>query len=100
MHQPNKVLTLELCEIKSSLGLIDSLTYNGYKSSIDIPNDMIKLDVERVLSENQRNDYYVMYFIEIDDIRKLFNIYSKVANKIGLRRLKLNKIINKYERRI
>jgi hypothetical protein len=92
MHQPNKILTLELCEINSSIGLIDSLTYNGYESDNGIPVEEIKLDVQKVLSENQKSDYYIMYFIEIDDIRKLFNIYSEVATKLDLRRRKLEKI--------
>jgi len=92
MHQPNKILTLELCEINSSIGLIDSLTYNGYESDNGIPVEEIKLDVQKVLSENQKSDYYIMYFIEIDDIKKLFNIYSKVASKLDLRRRKLEKI--------
>jgi len=91
-RQPNKILTLELCEINSSLGLIDSLTYNGYKSDNGIPVDHIKLDVQKVLSDNEHRDYQVLYFIEIDDTRKLYNIYSKVATKLDLRRRKLEKI--------
>jgi len=91
-RQPNKILTLELCEINSSMGLLDSLTYNGYKHHDYIRVEEIKLDVQRVLSENQKSDYYIMYFIEIDDTRKLFNIYSQVGTKIDLRRRKLEKI--------
>ena len=95
-RQLNKILTLELCEINSSLGLIDSLIYNGYRNDQGVAFDIVKLDVQKVLSENQSRNYYIIYFIEINDVRKSFNIYSKVVDKMGLRRLKLDKIIPKY----
>ncbi len=87
-------MTLQLVEPKSSIGIIDILYYNGYKHINDTSIDVIKLDIENILYKQQLENYYNMYFIEINEEDKTYNVYSKTLKKSTLRKLKLDKLID------